>query len=100
MKKIIILLILLFTLTSCYENIKEVENRDKETTIELQKLPEDTMLVSVNGDMIYAFDMEKQVVYKVQNLYENGVPVGIGFIIAFVVMALLLFLILYDKLTD
>jgi len=67
MKKLIYLfLIVLFG--SCYSELKPIRNPEKITTIEIQSLPKDTVIISVDGSTIYVFDENLLVKNKIEIL--------------------------------
>lgn len=68
MKKLILLAAILITLMSCDSSIEKVENPRAETTIEIQNMPSDTMLVAIDENTLYAINKESKLVeYKVSN---------------------------------
>lgn len=68
MKKLILLAAILITLISCDSGIEKVENPKAETTIEIQNMPSDTMLVAIDENTLYAINKESKLVeYKVHD---------------------------------
>lgn len=68
MKRLILLAAILITLISCDSSIKKVENPKAETTIEIQNMPSDTMLVAIDKTTLYAINKESKLVeYKVHD---------------------------------
>ena len=82
MKKLILLAAILLTLISCDSSIEKVENPKAETTIEIQNMPSDTMLVAIDENTLYAINKESKLVeYKVYDvghfLFFVGIAVGL-----------------------
>lgn len=97
MKKILFLLVLAFILSSCYEDVKQVKEPEKVTTISIQNLPKDTVLVSIEGETLYVFDQKTNLVkYKIKNIRENSIPVHdlvfliMWFLIAFLIVGIII----------
>jgi hypothetical protein len=84
MKKIYGLLVFVFVLgmiTSCTFNPKNtVVDSKKITTLALQELPKDTVLVSYTEDSVYIFNMDNEVVVQTQAVGPNHAVVHILFI--------------------
>lgn len=81
MKKLILLAAILITLASCDSRIEKVENPKAETTIEIQNMPSDTMLVAIDKTTLYAINKETKLVeYKV---HGGGMFLIVGFVLGF-----------------
>lgn len=92
MKKLILLAAILITLIGCDSSIEKVKNPKAETTIEIQNMPSDTMLVAIDKTTLYAINKETKLVeYKVYDVgylsFITGITVGllIGLLITAVV---------------
>lgn len=89
MKKILFLLVLTFALSSCYEDVQQVKEPEKVTTISIQNLPKDTVLVSIEGETLYVFDQKTNLVkYKIENTQKGSIPIND---LIFIIMLVLLF---------
>lgn len=78
MKKLFLLAAILITLISCDSSIKKVENPKAETTIEIQNMPSDTMLVAIDKTTLYAINKETKLVeYKV---HDGGMFLIVGLV--------------------
>ena len=94
MKKLILLAAILITLMSCDSSIEKVENPRAETTIEIQSMPADTMLVAIDEHRLYAINKESKLVeYKVSNDSDSVFILGLALGAFF---ALILCLIIID----
>lgn len=62
MKKLILFIIILIGLSSCDSTIKKVENPEELTTIHIQNLKADTMLVAIDKDILYAINKDTKLV--------------------------------------
>lgn len=72
MKKLIIVLLSVLFLTSCYTDINEtVKEPKKQTTVKLQELTKDTVTISIEGSNLYVFDENNVLIYKAKGLNEN-----------------------------
>lgn len=79
MKKLILLAAILITLASCDLSIKKVENPKAETTIKIQNMPSDTMLVAIDKTTLYAINKDTKLVeYKAHN---GGIFLIVGFVL-------------------
>ena len=89
MKKLLLLFFLVFTLSSCYVNVKKsVVTPSKETTTYLQGLPKDSSVsVAYEEHTIYVFDKKSNLlIYKAESLNSEAIPIhwmGIIFLIFF-----------------
>lgn len=98
MKKLILFVIILIGLSSCYEYIKPIENPEEKTTISIQNLPKDTVLVSIEGETLYVFDQKTNLLkYKIENAEEDCVPIHGVAIFGFILLFLLFFIILISQ---
>lgn len=93
MKKLILLAAILITLMSCDSSIEKVENPRAETTIEIQSMPADTMLVAIDKNTLYAINKESKLVeYRVYN--EGGLyfilGVAVGLLIGVILIEILI----------
>lgn len=65
MKKLLFLLVLLVGMSSCYVDVEDsIEDPKKETTVELQELPKDTAVISIDEYKLYVFDEQGLVKYE------------------------------------
>jgi PBP1b-binding outer membrane lipoprotein LpoB len=65
MKKLIFLFITAIIFSSCsVDVIDTVEDSKKETTVELQELEKDTVIISIVDNNLYVFNKDKEVIYK------------------------------------
>ena len=97
MKKILFLLVLTFALSSCYKDVQQVKEPEKVTTISIQNLPKDTVLVSIEDETLYVFDQKTNLLkYKIENAQKGSIPINsfifmimlflIGFLIAWIII--------------
>lgn len=94
MKKILFLLVLTFALSSCYEDVQQVKEPEKVTTISIQNLPKDTVLVSIEDETLYVFDQKTNLVkYKIENTQKGSIPIN-SFIFMIMLFSIL-FLIMW-----
>jgi len=100
MKKLLLLLFLAFSLSSCYEDVtKSVSNPLKETTSYLQNLPKDTTVtVAHEGHNIYVFDKKTNLIkYKADSNEGASLPIHSVLIFLLVIFAFFFgMIILYD----
>ena len=96
MKKILFFVILIVTLVSCDEDnkIKEVENPNEITTLEIQKLPKDTVVISIDVDKLYIFDDSTRVIKKITNInteeYIRIDPLRFFLILTLIIISIIL----------
>lgn len=84
-----------FALSSCYEEVQQVKEPEKVTTISIQNLPKDTVLVSIEGETLYVFDQKTNLLkYKIENAKEDCVPIHGLAIFALILLVLLFFIAL------
>jgi hypothetical protein len=95
MKAIIFIMLIGSTFLSCsyYNNTPYdiVKDPKKETTVYEQLLPKDTMLVSVDGPLLYVFDDDNNLVIKTKTLGEGYVPIHITALTVIIISLLLFF---------
>jgi hypothetical protein len=78
MKKLLPILLLAICLTGCYIDIEDtIKDSKKETTLELQELPKDTVVISVKGYELYVFNSKNEVVYKTYGEDSESLPIHI-----------------------
>ncbi len=67
-------LLSIFLFSSCNEGvpIRPVENPEDYTTKEVQEMEKETIVVSLDNDIVYVFDENNQVRYKIVNMYKPG----------------------------
>ena len=86
MKKLVTILILIVALSSCYSNIEDsVKNPKIETTIQLQDLPKDTVVMSIDGKTLYVFE-NNLVKYKTVVLKDDVVPINLFALLLIVIL--------------
>lgn len=91
MKKLLLLLLVVVGMSSCYMDVeKTVEDPKKATTVELQELVKDTVVVSVDNYNLYVFDENNLVVAKTVAIEETAPPINIFVFIVFIALALVL----------
>jgi hypothetical protein len=89
MKKLLLVLISIIALSSCYRYVENsVVNPKKETTVELQELPKDTVVISIDGHILYVFDDNNQVVYKTISPKEDSFPIYTAFFLLLIGMGI------------
>lgn len=87
MKKYLIILIVSCSIfASCNIDIKQVENPEKSTTVEIQNLKKDTAIIAIDKDVLYVYDAKNLVKYKVKNYNDDNshficIPTGALFIL-------------------
>lgn len=65
MKKLLLLLLVVVGMSSCFEDVKKsVKDPKEETTVRLQELPKDTVVISIDEHNLYVFDENNLVVAK------------------------------------
>ena len=74
MKKLLIVLFL-FALTSC-EKVEIVDNPQKETTVYIQNLPQDTLAVVIDNTHLYALE-NNEVKYHTRGISAGETVLGI-----------------------
>ena len=95
MKKLILLAAILITLISCDSRIEKVDNPKAETTVEIQSIPADTMLVAIDKKTLYAINKETNLVeYKAYGLDGRIFLAGI---VCGVAITLLILLFVMDR---
>ena len=76
MQRTIILptVVLLIFMISCNEGVtvQSIDKPLKYTTSEIQGLKKDTVIVSLDKDVLYIFDENNLVRYKIVNMYKPG----------------------------
>jgi len=91
MKKLLSVLLLAICLTGCYVDVEEtVEDSKKETTLELQELPKDTVVISVKGYELYVFNSKNEVVYKTYGEDSGSFSIHMGALMLLVVLVFFL----------
>jgi len=93
MKKLLLVLALAFSLSSCYEDVnKSVTNPAKETTSYLQHLPKDTTVtVAYERHSVYIFDAKTNLLkYKADSEIDSGFSIDIFLFLCICVMFFLL----------
>ena len=89
MKKLLVVLISIIALSSCYRNVENsVADPKKETTVELQELPKDTVVISIDEHILYVFDDNNQVVYKTISPEEDSFPIHTMFFLLLIGMGI------------
>jgi hypothetical protein len=94
MKKILIFIFTMSMITACYNKDprETVDDPSKKTTVYLQDLPKDTVLMSINDGTLYIFDKEDvQVIVQTKTNKDNSLPINL--LVVFGSIMLLLFLI-------
>ena len=76
-------------LFGCGQKISKVENPKEKTTVQLQEISKDTMLVYINNGKLYLFDLKtKNIQYQLTN-YEWSIGIliilGVGLFVGLVV---------------
>ncbi len=74
MPKPIILLIILFLIVSCNEGvpIQQIDDPEEYTTEEIQDMEKEIIVVASDRDVVYIFDNNNMVKYKIINMYKPG----------------------------
>jgi hypothetical protein len=86
---IVIFIILLYSLLGlfgCTKPVKEtVEDPTVTTTVKLQELPKDTVVISVDDDKLYVFDKDNKVIYVTtgENITGNGMLIFLFIFLVF-----------------
>lgn len=94
-KFIVLLCLLTVGLTSCFENVQDtVKNPLVETTVSIQQLPKDTVVVSIQDRTLYVFDDENNLKYVTVGIEDESFPISIFFFLIFTVMVFILGLII------
>lgn len=98
MKKLtFITVIILFILSSCYAPLEDSKvDSKKATTIEIQELPKDTVVISHNEETLFIFNKSNEVEYKVSLHEKKTVPIS-GAYFFFSQAILFALIILYIK---
>ncbi len=80
MKKIILLLTILLSITSCENATLEnsIKDNKKFTTIAIQEMPKDTVVISIENNNIYVFDSVGLVEYRAVVTNSNTVDITLG----------------------
>lgn len=77
MKKLLLLLLVVVGMSSCFEDVKKSVKDPKEaTTIRLQELPKDTVVISTDEHNLYVFDENNLVVAKTVAGDSDAVPIS------------------------
>ena len=94
MKKLITIVILIVALSSCYNDVEDsVKNPKLETTIQLQDLPKDTVVISIDKNTLYVFDENNLVKYKTVALGDDALPINF-FTLALILVILFFFILI------
>ncbi len=74
MNKLTALSILALLFVSCNEGVpvQRLDDPQNYTTTNIQNLQKDTVIVSLDRDVIYIFDQHNLVRYKIVNMYKPG----------------------------
>ncbi len=99
MQKLIPLLSLLFLFTAgCNQGVpvQPLENPLEYTTEEIQDMKKEIVIVSLDRDVVYIFDENNLVRYKIVNMYKPGdrmilIPLHVVLIFAFLITTFLVF---------
>ena len=98
MKKLLLILISIIALSSCYVDVKDsVIDSKKETTAELQKLPKDTVVISIDEHVLYVFDDNNQVVYKTISTEKDNFPIHPLLFIALIILSSFIGILIVTK---
>lgn len=94
MKKILFILILLTIVVSCTVPIENIDvKKGKEiTSIYIQELPKDTVVISINNDKLYVFK-DNIIEYEIKNIQtekNDYIPMHIGIIMLWIVLTIFL----------
>jgi|GEM_PF-4362393 uncharacterized lipoprotein YajG len=97
MKKLIFILLALFTLAGCTKPTLEnsVEDSDKFTTVEMQNLPKDTVVVSVDGTKVYIFNDNNTVEYQAELMNVDTTSINSFFLFMTVMLSIGFILIFF-----
>lgn len=88
MKKLLLLLLVVVGMSSCFVDVeKTVEDPKKATTVELQELVKDTVVISVDAYNLYVFDENNLVVAKTVAIEETAPPINIFVFTIFLALA-------------
>ena len=88
MKKLLLLLLVVVGMSSCFMKVEDsVEDPKKATTVELQELVKDTVVISVDNYNLYVFDENNLVVAKTVAIEETAPPINIFVFIIFLALA-------------
>lgn len=90
MKKLIFILLTLFTLASCTKPTIEnsVEDSERFTTVEIQNLPKDTVVVSIDGTKVYVFNDNNTVEYQAELMDVNTTSINAFFLLIVVTLSI------------
>jgi len=91
MKKLFLFLITLVIFASCTNNIEEIKDPEKKTTVYLQQLPKDTVAISIDEDKLYVFNEDNTVEYKVTNIDKGNYVIVHNGILIILIFAIIVF---------
>jgi hypothetical protein len=104
MKKYLFFLILLCSIfTSCEIPIRQVENPENSTTVEIQNLQKDTAIIAIDDNILYIYDRRNLVKYKVINYndanydYECVPSVVLAVLITLTILGIIFGFVLLSK---
>ncbi len=90
MKKFLLSIILLMTITTTFAADIEVVNENTTISLVANEAVKDTMLIAIDGEQMYVFNTCNKLVYKINNtdLGEFCLLLGLGAIIGFIIAGL------------
>lgn len=95
LKVLLMMAFLAIMISSCSETIEPIRNPEQMTTVSLYNLEKDTVPVLIADDIIYVFNEDGYLQYKVKS-YDMADSIGLMFLIALSFGLIFLLLSLID----